>query len=472
MTIYRWPFKTQREALDGAARGIEKVEGDALAASTLAGVTPAGLAPVAMVSVVSVEALPAGAGLSGYSKALLKITGPDGRAEFISSHQPTANLEAAVSPASGKVTVTVTSSTKSTLTAVARIAEYVELSVSPGAETALVGAHALPAAALNVTSTAGFPPSGYVDLGPYGIVAYTGLTATTFTGASGGTGAPGTGVRVSEAISLPTTARFEDPASGKNYEPDAATQLGPGKRELKIKESDSAEAGDVSYGSPLEVLSAGLAARDYARIVGPAIVVDMKTATVAAASPLVDAATGKTYETGVLVTLTSAGRSKTGVLSAAVTFRRLADAVADTTSAAVGTELTFSPILAGVVSTATVASVGGGTLPKDHVLTRSDGKTYTVTTETVVPDSLTAEAPIVASERGAASDLVLASTLTLSAPTGIVSPVTVSDVTPWGAYPEVYPAQPVGAPVTWASAVVPLSDGRWEAVVYTEPYGS
>lgn len=471
MPIHRAYFSTQRKAIEGAATGLEVVKARALAASKTAGVTPPSLAPVVGITLEAVEALPAGAGRPTVSKATFRVTGPDGRSDLISSYHPTENIDAVVSPASG--TVTVTSSTKSTLTAVARIAEYVEVNVAPGAETVLQGPHALPAAALNVTSTAGFPSSGYVDLGAFGIVAYTGVTATTFTGCTGGTGSPGTGVRVSEAVSIPTTARFEDPVSGKNYEPDAATQLGPGLRELKVKESNGAESGDVTYGSPLTVLSAGLSARDYARIVGPAIVVDMKSATVAAASPLKDKATGKQYETGVLVTLTSAGRSKTGVLSAAVTFQRIADSVSDTTSAPVGTELTFDPAVAGIVTTAVVAGVGGGTLPKGQVLTRADGRTYTVTAETVVPDSLTAQAPVVATAHGAASDLVLASTLTVTAaPSGIVSPVTVSAVVPWGAYPATMASQPVGAPQEWRSSVKPTTDGRWLAEVYTAPYGT
>ena len=75
--------------------------------------------------------------------------------------------------------------------------------VLPEAQTALVGSHALPQATINVTSTAGFDSSGTLEIGsqvtpsaPITVVSYTGKTATSFTGASGGTGTFATGQEV------------------------------------------------------------------------------------------------------------------------------------------------------------------------------------------------------------------------------------------------------------------------------------
>lgn len=64
--------------------------------------------------------------------------------------------------------------------------------------TTLTGAHTLPAATLTVASTAGFPDSGTVILPNNQKVAYTGKTATTFTGCSGGTGSQLDAARVAQ----------------------------------------------------------------------------------------------------------------------------------------------------------------------------------------------------------------------------------------------------------------------------------
>lgn len=63
--------------------------------------------------------------------------------------------------------------------------------------TTTTGAHTLPTTPINVVSTTGFPTAGSVYVGDQ-LVSYTGVTATTFTGASGGIGAiaAGTVVRV------------------------------------------------------------------------------------------------------------------------------------------------------------------------------------------------------------------------------------------------------------------------------------
>lgn len=57
----------------------------------------------------------------------------------------------------------------------------------PSFEGALSGSHTLPQATITLDTTAGARPSGQIEIGGQ-IIAYTGLTATTFTGCTGGSG--------------------------------------------------------------------------------------------------------------------------------------------------------------------------------------------------------------------------------------------------------------------------------------------
>ena len=78
--------------------------------------------------------------------------------------------------------------------------------------TATNGAQTLPETTVTVTSTAGFPPSGTLNVGGQ-TVTYTGVTSTTFTGASGGSGAIPSG----SAVSLvSTTAAATSTTPGVN----------------------------------------------------------------------------------------------------------------------------------------------------------------------------------------------------------------------------------------------------------------
>jgi hypothetical protein len=56
-----------------------------------------------------------------------------------------------------------------------------------GRATTLTGGVTFPAATLNVVSTTGFPTSGSLKLADGNVVTYTGVTATSFTGCTGGT---------------------------------------------------------------------------------------------------------------------------------------------------------------------------------------------------------------------------------------------------------------------------------------------
>lgn len=66
------------------------------------------------------------------------------------------------------------------------IGNYMEKAGCP--LTTAVGAQSIPAGSITVASTAGFPPVGTLDVDGCGIVLYTGKTATTFTGCTGGSG--------------------------------------------------------------------------------------------------------------------------------------------------------------------------------------------------------------------------------------------------------------------------------------------
>jgi hypothetical protein len=68
--------------------------------------------------------------------------------------------------------------------------------ITAPAATATNGAQTLPETTVTVTSTTGYPASGILDVGGQ-TVTYTGKTATTFTGAAGGTGAIASGAAVS-----------------------------------------------------------------------------------------------------------------------------------------------------------------------------------------------------------------------------------------------------------------------------------
>lgn len=65
-------------------------------------------------------------------------------------------------------------------------------------QTTLSGAHTLPAETITVASTDGFPDAGTIILPGNQRVAYTGTTATTFTGCSGGTGSQLDAARVAQ----------------------------------------------------------------------------------------------------------------------------------------------------------------------------------------------------------------------------------------------------------------------------------
>jgi uncharacterized phage protein gp47/JayE len=79
-----------------------------------------------------------------------------------------------------------------------RFIEYVQT-----LSTTTTGSQTLPLATINVTSTAGFPTSGTVYIGGQA-VAYTGVTGTTLTGASGGSGVISAGT----IVSVPTTSQI------------------------------------------------------------------------------------------------------------------------------------------------------------------------------------------------------------------------------------------------------------------------
>lgn len=82
------------------------------------------------------------------------------------------------------------------------------ITVVPGGTTT-TGSHTLPVATVNVVSTTIYPPEGKIVLngGFHGeagqLVSYTGKTATTFTGCSGGTGTIAAGTRISRFYSRP-----------------------------------------------------------------------------------------------------------------------------------------------------------------------------------------------------------------------------------------------------------------------------
>ena len=61
------------------------------------------------------------------------------------------------------------------------------------------GSHTLPQATITVASTSGFPTSGAIWVNTTQYVTYTGVTSTTFTGCSGGTGTITTGSDVRAA---------------------------------------------------------------------------------------------------------------------------------------------------------------------------------------------------------------------------------------------------------------------------------
>lgn len=74
--------------------------------------------------------------------------------------------------------------------------KFDELTANATAYTATTGSHTLPVATINVRSTDGLPAAGFVIVNGSQLVTYTGVTATTLTGASGGTGSISAGSTV------------------------------------------------------------------------------------------------------------------------------------------------------------------------------------------------------------------------------------------------------------------------------------
>lgn len=84
------------------------------------------------------------------------------------------------------------------------LAGSTQLQISDGSQAAVIaGAQAMPAATINIVSTAGMPASGKLLIaGVTGVVSYTGKTGTTFTGCTGGAGVAADGAAVRSAGDL------------------------------------------------------------------------------------------------------------------------------------------------------------------------------------------------------------------------------------------------------------------------------
>lgn len=113
--------------------------------------------------------------------------------------------------------------------------------------TTTTGAHTLPVTTLNVSSTAGFEDSGSLEIGTQ-LVSYTGKTATSFTGASGGTGSVTNGTTVRQNVRQTLRHTGIDLASVTVKLAATGETIGAGNYNIvQLSDPDTGTAGDETY---------------------------------------------------------------------------------------------------------------------------------------------------------------------------------------------------------------------------------
>jgi hypothetical protein len=269
------------------------------------------------------------------------------------------------------------------------------------------------------------------------------------------------GTVASTAIASGTKLR--DPVSGKRY---ATTGLAtipataPFEIGANVAETDVTEVGDLDVGSTMVLVSpivGVLSSCQVTRLANLSIV----------AGTALTAADGRLYS--VATTTTTSAYEKT------VTVPVIADVASyrDAISAAVGDELTFTVRQANTSTLATVMRAASVTIPAGSVLTSTTSKSYTTPADAVIGDSLVNDIAFSASAAGPASNVAIFDVLTFSAPPSNVTAATsVQSISQSSNYPVAEPTEILGEPPDWDYTIDRGTDGLYNLVVFTVPFGS
>lgn len=272
-------------------------------------------------------------------------------------------------------------------------------------------------------------------------------------------------IQTTDAASLTTSDKLQDPATSKKYVCMATSIPSAGTWTVYLTEDDPLDTSEATHGTVLEFLAPPVEVNPLARVNS------VKGFTVPPGAQLVSP-DGKRY---VVVGgyIQGDGSGLSGDLIAPVTIvRDLTDGL-DHASAEVGTELTWVATPADVAPTAFLLEKHDKVVPAGAILRNaSSTRFYEVTTETVIGDALDEVVPVKARTSGVGHNLTFGETLTFTSPPSGVSAGTVASSVLSAPYPQSYPSQIIGASIEWSSATFQIEDGRWCAMVFTQPFGS
>jgi hypothetical protein len=269
-----------------------------------------------------------------------------------------------------------------------------------------------------------------------------------------------------------TGLRFEDPATGKQYDTTSGVAGGqpPAFYEVSVSEVTSTETSNVTHGTPLICMVPPSNMNGYAQVSR------MKGFTVNTGVTLTDSATGYIYTvTGGPFTLadTAAARLAGDHKLSTIQVRGPTNGP---NVVAVDTSLTFGTTPTNARSTATVATAPTSTIPLGTTFVRSGtpNRTMKTTAAIVIGDASKAEAPFVAVETTPFDPVLAVSSTSTVSPSvsGVSTTATITEVTPDKPFPVSYGAQLFGDEPTWKTIVKPTLDGRWLGIVFTEPLGT
>jgi len=278
--------------------------------------------------------------------------------------------------------------------------------------------------------------------------------------------------KLDTAGSIGTGLRFEDPATGKQYDTTSGVAGGqpPAFYEVSVSEVTSTETSDVTHGTPL------ICAVPPSNMGAYAQVSRMKGFTVNNGTTLTDSATGYIYTvTGGPWTLADTTAARLSGAHSLSTIQVLGPTYGPNV-VAVDTSLTFGTTPTNCKSKAVVATAPTSTIPVGTTFVRSGtpNRTMKTTAAIVIGDASSAETTFAAVTTDPFDPvLAVSSTATVSPSiSGVSTTATITEVTPDEPFPVSYGSQLFGDEPTWKTIIKPTLDGRWFGIVFTEPLGT